>query len=443
MKKLVTIAGAVATRSGYGNHTRDIVRALINSEKYEVNIISLPWGNCPMTALSPDTDQDIISRIIGPQLNRQPDIFIQISVPNEFQAVGKYNIGITAGIETTACAPEWIEGCNRMNKIITVSNHSRDIFLKTVFDKIDEASKQKIGELRVTTPVEVLFEGVDTDVFTPQRQLTDSVITELKDIPEKFCFLFVGHWLKGDIGQDRKDVGMLVKVFAELFKNKPPKSRPALILKTSGATFSIMDRDEIMRKLNFILQPYGNTAPNVYLLHGDMTEPEINALYNHPKIKAMVSFTKGEGYGRPLAEFACIGKPIIATNWSGHIDFLDNKYTLLIPGKLTEIHESATDNHLMKGSQWFTVDYNAAAQAMFAVYSNYDAYLVPAKKQMERMQNMFTLEHMNKQLIDMIENEAQSLPTPMQLVLPKLRKIENTETPKITLPKLKKIEATA
>ena len=193
MRKKIIVMGPVATRSGYGNHTRDIVRSLINADKYDVQIVSMPWGDCPMTALDPEKDADIISRIATTAINYQPDFHIQVSVPNEFQAYGKYNIGITAGIETTVCAPEWIEGCNRMDKIITVSEHSKKVFLDTVFDKVDDKTKQKVGELRVEKPVDVLFEGVDTDIFHKELNIKESVTEQLKGIPEKFAFLFVGH----------------------------------------------------------------------------------------------------------------------------------------------------------------------------------------------------------------------------------------------------------
>lgn len=439
MKKTVIVMGPVATRSGYGNHTRDIVRSLINSDKYDVKVISLPWGECPMTALDPEADVDIINCIATTQINYQPDIHIQVSVPNEFQAFGKYNIGITAGIETTVCAPEWIEGCNRMDKIITVSEHSKKVFQDTVFDKVNDKTKQKVGELKLEKPIEVLFEGVDVDIFHKESNIEQTVIDQLREVKESFAFLFVGHWLKGDIGQDRKDVGMLIKVFAEAFKNKTSRNKPALILKTSGATFSIMDRDAIMARISSILAPYGNKAPNVYLLHGDMTEEEINSLYNHPKVKAMVSLTKGEGYGRPLAEFGTSEKPIIASGWSGHVDFLKPDCSILLPGKLTDVHASAADNHILAQGKWFTVDYAAAAKAMHDVMENYDRYKIGAKKQAEHINTNFTLEKMEEKLVEMIDSAAASIPQPVALKLPKLKKAGDVEAPKIKLPKLQKI----
>ena len=152
MKPFIVVQGPVATRSGYGNHTRDLVTALIKSNKYEIQIISLPWGACPMDALKPDNLEhvDIMKHIARANITRQPDVFIQISVPNEFRLApdgkelqaGKYNIGITAGIETTHVASDFIQGANRMDMVITTSNHSKKSFIDTVFDQMDKKTKQ-------------------------------------------------------------------------------------------------------------------------------------------------------------------------------------------------------------------------------------------------------------------------------------------------------------
>ena len=60
---------------------------------------------------------------------------MQITIPSEFQPIGKYNIGVTAGIETTVAPGDWIEGINRMNLTLTSSEHSKKVFLDTVFAK--------------------------------------------------------------------------------------------------------------------------------------------------------------------------------------------------------------------------------------------------------------------------------------------------------------------
>ena len=442
MKPFVVIQGPVQSRSGYGDHTRDIAYSIISTDKYEVKIISLPWGATPLNALELDNTKHaaIAACIAKTNITQQPDIFIQISVPNEFQPHGKYNIGITAGIETDTVSAEFLEGCNRMNLIVTTSEHSANGFRNTTYEKRDKNTNQSIGTLRLEKPIKVLFEGLDLEVYNKVTPDYETVLTELKSIKEPFAFLFVGHWLKGDIGADRKDIGMLIKTFCEAFKNKAQHNKPALVLKTSHAGFSVMDREEIIRKIQIVTTPYGNQAPSIYLIHGDLSESEMNALYNHPKIKAMVSFTHGEGYGRPLLEFSVTGKPVIAPNWSGHIDFL--KHAVLLPGEINKVHDSATDQFILKGSNWFTVNYGYAAAILRDVVDNYKNYLDNARKQARVVREEFNMERMAIELLSIIESSASSIPQAVQLQLPKLKKMgEQTEAPKITLPKLKKIEA--
>jgi len=439
MKPFIVVQGPVATRSGYGNHTRDLVTSLIRSNKYEIQIISLPWGSCPADALKNDNDDhiNIMKRIATQQINQKPDVFIQVSVPNEFQAAGKYNIGVTAGIETDQVSSDFIEGCNKMDLIITTSQHSKDGFVRSVYDKIDDKTKQKIDELSLKKPIEVLFEGIDTNVYKRTNEIHKSIKDQLSIVKESFAFLFVGHWLRGAMGQDRKDIGMLVKTFAETYKNKASHNRPALILKTSGAGFSIMDRDEHMQKIQQILAPYGHKAPKIYLLHGDLTDNEMNSLYNHPKIKAMISFTKGEGFGRPLLEFTATGKPVIASAWSGQVDFLKD-YSIMLPGDLKEIHESAADKFLLKGSKWFTVNYQYASAVIKDISEDYKKYLPKAKEQMKYTNSTFTLDKMALKFIDLVDRGLSDIPQEISLKLPKLKKVEK---PTLKLPKLKKVEA--
>jgi len=443
MKPFILVQGPVATRSGYGNHTRDLVTALIKANKYDIQIVSLPWGSTPMTALEPDNHdhQEIDKRIARQNITRQPDVFIQVSVPNEFQKVGKYNIGITAGIETTIVSHEFLEGCNRMDLILTTSNHSKAGFASSTYDKMDEKTKQKVGTLKLETPIEVLFEGLDLDVYKKVDKIHETVKSELKDIKEDFCYLFVGHWLQGTIGQDRKDVGMMIKTICETFKRKSSHNRPGLILKTSHAGFSIMDRDEITRKIQEVIRPYGNKAPSIYLLHGDLTDNEMNSLYNHSKVKAMVSFTKGEGFGRPLLEFSITGKPVIASGYSGHLDFLHKDHSTLLPGEMNNVHPSAADQFILKDAKWFTVNYAFASKVLTDCVKNYKIHLERSRKQGHITKTEFNLNKMNKLFCQFVDKGLEVVPKQVGLNLPKLKKVATNNTPKIKLPKLKKVEA--
>tara|TARA_Y100001937_G_C7121822_1_gene332996 strand:- start:1039 stop:2388 length:1350 start_codon:yes stop_codon:yes gene_type:complete len=446
-KQLVVVQGPVATRSGYGNHTRDLVRSLIAMDKYDLRLISLPWGNCPMTALNAadPNDKPIIDRIITQPLDKQPDIFIQVSVPNEFCMApdgktpikpGKFNIGVTAGVESNVMPPECIQGLNRMDMNITVSKHTTDIIQQTIYDQVDERTKQKTGILKSTQPIEILFEGSDLNIYKKTNELDKNVVEELNQIPEQFCFLVCGHWIKGKLGQDRKDIGMTIKTFIETFKNTGKTKRPALILKTSGANFSIIDRDIVWQKIQDVLAPYKD-HPNIYLLHGDFSDHEMNSLYNHPKVKAMVSFTKGEGYGRPLQEFGLTGKPIIASNWSGQLDFLHKEYVTLLPGQLTQVDKSAADRFILHESKWFTVNYQFASKLLKDVFKHYKKYLAKSRKQAHHVRTNFSLEKMTEQFEKILSKAV--VPEKVDIKLPKLKKVANTP-PKLKLPKLKKVE---
>ncbi len=334
-KNSCVIYAPVDTLSGYGSRSRDTVKSIIElkKEEWDIKIIPCSWGNTPNGFIDENPEwQFLTPHFINGQLTSQPDIFIWITVPSEFQKVGKYNIGITAGLETTIVPGDWVEGVNRMDLVLVSSEHSKKAFLNSKFQKMNEKTKQVEGTIEVTTPIEVLFEGIDTNIYK-YLDKPNTEIGALNTIPEDFAYLFVGHWLPGDLGEDRKNVGLLIKAFFELFKNK--KNAPALILKTSIIGPSYMDRDEVLKRIKMIRSTVNSTdLPNVYLLHGEFSDEEMNEIYNHPKVKAMVSLTKGEGFGRPLLEFTQSKKPIITTNWSGHLDFLNTGFTTLIPGTL-------------------------------------------------------------------------------------------------------------
>ncbi|MBC8428456.1 glycosyltransferase family 4 protein [bacterium] len=445
-RPLVLVTAPVGTRSGYGSHSRDIVRSLIAMDKFDVKVWPVRWGSTPQNALEEGNPNDIpiIERLLdNPNMDRQPDIHFHIVVPNEFQAIGKYNVGITAGLETTVCPPEWVEGLNRMNLNIVPANFVKGTIEKVVFDKHDKNTKQKIGEVRCQTPLEVLFEGADTNIYKTTKEFSKDLVDELSAIEEDFCFLFVGHWLQGGLGQDRKDLGMLIKTFLETFKNK--KNQPALILKTSGATPCILDREDIMAKLTQIKDTVDGELPNIYVLHGDLSDDEMNDLYNHPKVKAHVSFTHGEGFGRPLLEASLSEKPVIASNWSGHTDFLDSKKSVLLPGSMNDVKpESLQKGMHIKGTQWFTVNYNYASKILKDVYDNHSKYLVKAKKQGIMNKTKFSLDAMTVQFEKILDNYLPNFEAPAQpveLKLPQLKKVgEVKEKPKISLPKLKRVK---
>tara|TARA_B100001758_G_scaffold68317_1_gene57279 strand:- start:4501 stop:5781 length:1281 start_codon:yes stop_codon:yes gene_type:complete len=422
-KPLVLVSGPVETRSGYGNHARDICRALIELDKYDVLINSVPWGSTPMNALEDDNKhhQEIKSRILNNnQLPKQPDLHFHIVIPNEFQPIAKKNIGITAGIEATIPAPNWIDGINRMDLTICTSEFTKQVFTNAEFTKKNPDGSEVVH--KIAKPMETLFEGFE-EIYKTTTEFDKEVEEAFEPVEEDFGFLYTGHWLQGGLGQDRKDTGMLIKVFCETFKNQ--KNTPALILKTSGATFSIIDRNEILNKIKDIKNSIrADSLPNVYLIHGNFTDEQMNQMYNHPKVNAHVSFTHGEGFGRPLLEAAQSGKPIAVSNWSGHLDFLHGSYCSLIPGSLTKVPKGAFPKELFfEESQWFTVNYQIASQILKDIYNNYKKYKVKAQ-QLKVYTQAFSFEKMKERLDELIEPLVDAVPKQVTLNLPKLNKVK-------------------
>ena len=417
-KPLLVFQAPVATRSGYGDHSRDILKSLFELDRYDIKIVPTRWGNTPQDQINISTEfgQNIIQNIVT-QLDRQPDIYIQISVANEFRRVGKYNIGITAGVETTIAPQEFIQGGNQMDLIITPSQFTKDVLVKTSYDQVDKNTKQKVGELKLERPVEVLFEGVNTEIFNGKssKSILDSVDTD-------FNFLFVGHWLAGDLGHDRKDVGMMIKTFCTVFKDLPKKQQPGLILKTSQAGFSVMEREGISKKIQEVTNQFGDKCPPIHLVFGDLSESELNDLYNDKKVKSMIMFTKGEGYGRPLAEFTSTGKPIIVSKWSGHTDFLPEENTVYLEGELKEVHKSAANKFLLEQAKWFTVDYSKAAGKIYDVFKNYKKHLKSSEGLKTNINKNFNLSKQTEVLKGILDKYVK-VQQKVELKLPEIKKL--------------------
>lgn len=426
-KQYCVISCPIDCYAGYGARSRDFVKALyeLKKEEWEIEILPQRWGSTPWSYIADNQEEwGWIVPLLNTtgQLKKQPDFWCQVTVPNEFQAIGKFNVGLTAGIETTLCHASWIDGVNRMNLTLVSSQHAKNVFEQSAFTENNKQG-QKVREIKLERPVEILFEGADLNkyFFIEDAKIpdTDLVIT-LDGIKEEFNYLVVGHWLQGDLGEDRKNIGLTIKTFLETFKNK--KNKPGMVLKISSGSASIMDREAILEKIDAIRKTIDSKdLPNLYLIHGELDDEDMNYLYNHGKIKAMISLTKGEGFGRPLLEFSLSNKPIITTAYSGHIDFLFAEYTSMIGGQVIQIHPSAVvENMLIPESGWFSPDVKQAEFYLRDVYEKYAKYQEKAKQQAHKSKTMFSFEEMKNLLSTYLEK----VPKQVGLTLPKLKRID-------------------
>jgi glycosyltransferase involved in cell wall biosynthesis len=182
-----------------------------------------------------------------------------------------------------------------------------------------------------------------------------------------------------------------------------------------------MDRDEMLKKIDAIRNTVSGSLPNIYLLHGEMDDKDINNLYNHGKVKAMISLTKGEGFGRPLLEFTLSKKPLIVTAWSGHIDYLYMENTCMVGGTLKGVHPSAqVKDMILPESAWFSPDTKQAEFYLKDIFEKYSKYEERAKKQAHQSKTKFSFDEMKKAL----EAVFNKIPKSVGLTLPKLKKIE-------------------
>jgi glycosyltransferase involved in cell wall biosynthesis len=329
--KTVLLRAPVLTQSGYGVHSRQIARWLLSKPNIDVKFHALPWGTTPWHVNS-DSENGLIGKIMHRTVdgNFHADVSLQLQLPNEWNvSVGKYNVGITAGVETDKCNPVWLSAINSMNRVIVPSQHAANCFKNT-------------GHVNV--PMDVI----------PESYIDEISADSLPDLPNfstDFNFLVFGQITGNNPHNDRKNTFYTVKWLCEVFKDNKDVG---IVIKTNSGRHTKIDRNLVKSLFNNLLAecrtgPY----PKIHLLHGDMNDKEVAALYRHPQIKALVSATRGEGYGLPILEAAASGLPVIATGWSGHLDFLNHGKFISLDYKLDEVHHSRVDGQIfLKGMKW-------------------------------------------------------------------------------------------
>ena len=449
MKKQVLMCAPFNTRSGYGDHARSIFYSIMDREDFEIKCVDVRWGSTPRNHLDPKIPKHkkLLDTFTDGKNLQQPDIYIDIRIPNEFQTPGKINVGITAGVETDVVSPEFIQGCNKMTLTLTTSNFTMNTFKKCVYDQTKEVNGQQqvIGSVKVDKPMGVLSEGIDTTIFKPIKDAgksDDQFKKEIYDmIDESFVYLFVGQWGKGGYGQDRKNISVMIKCFLQAFANQP--NPPALLLKTNGANFSHLDKEDTIKKIQVEKDKFSSadSLPNIYLLHGDLTLEQMALLYNLPKVKAMLSCTHGEGFGRPLAEATCCDLPVIASGWSGQMDFLNGKQSTLIEGELKPIPKDLIWKPIIvEPGKWFNVNEVDVINKLRYFKKNHKKLKHQAKILGMNNRGKHSLDTMKREFNKILDNLLEQVPTNVSLKLPKLKKKTESKPPaKIKLPKLKKV----
>jgi len=417
MKKKLLVTGPALTASGYGEQSRFALRALRSREDlFDIYLTPTSWGQCGWIHEDNEErawiDSLIMKTVQYTQAsNNQPqyDISLQISIPNEWKKMAPINIGYTAGIETNKISPAWVQPSNEMDKIIVVSSFAKKGFDNGVFTAVNQQTGKQIQGYKVNTPIEVVnyasrkIDGIELDL----------------NLTTDFNFLVVAQ------AGPRKNLANTIKWFVEEFKN----DNVGLICKTHLGGSSQIDREAITNNLKQILEQHKDRKCKVYLLHGDMSEGEMTSLYTHPKVKALVSLSHGEGFGLPLFEAAGLGLPVITTEWSGHTDFMycPNKEGKVKPHfarvdfTLGPVQpEAIWGGVIEKDTMWSFPVGNSAKSEMRGVYKDWNRYRGQAKRLALHIEKEFAAEKIYEGFVEYVYGK-------------RIEKFDMNKLPKISL----------
>lgn len=374
MRKKVLVRGPALTQSGYGEHTRFLLRSLrAYPDKFDIYLVALNWGQTGWLSEETEERNWIDSLILKTHNHVESggrfDMSVQVSIPNEWEKLAPYNVGVTAGIETTKVAPVWLEKGNQMDKIITISRHAKTVHESTMYEGINKNTQQPM-KLQNEVPVEI--------VHYPVKEFEPDPLP--LDLDYDFNYLMVSQW------GPRKNMENAIKWWIE--ENYDEKV--GLVIKTSTKNNSIMDRHHVTKMLKDLITfalPEEHKC-KIYLLHGDLSEGQMQSLYQNKKIKALVTLTHGEGFGLPLFDAACHGLPVIAPAWSGHCDFLYISYEngnrkpffADVDYDIAPVHPQAVwDGVVQKDSMWCYPQEGHYKMRLRQVRKNWDKWKKKAK----------------------------------------------------------------
>jgi len=407
MKKNVLLVGPLLTRSGYGEQARFALRALRSRpDLFEIFIKPITWGKTSwITDNTPERrwiDETIEKTIGYMQQGGQFDLSLQVTIPNEFQKVAPRNIGYTAGIETTQPAPIWTQQCNEMDSVIVVSNHSKDVLERARFEGVDTDTNQKVI-LENNTKITAVNYPVKTFDELPDLEL---------ELDTSFNFLTVAQ-----LGP-RKDVESTIQWFLQEFKDDDV----GLVIKTNVAKNCLMDRSLCLSNLKAMIDQAATPERKckIYMIHGNLTDEEMHALYVDEKINAMVAIPHGEGFGLPIFEAAYSGLPIVSIGWSGQCDFLYDHETPRQPHfyevafDIRPVPDAAIwDGVIVKESGWAYAREQSAKEQMRNCYNdiinnNEDSIAANSAQRASQILEYFTEENMYKQFVNCVFDESEA-----------------------------------
>lgn len=371
MKK-VLIRGPLLSQSGYGVHSRQILEYFLKRKDCEVTTQILPWGITPWCVNS-EKENGIFGQAMAKNkpVQEKFDISVQIQLPNEWdEKLAKFNIGVTAGVETDKCSPDWATvQRQKMDMVIVPSSHTKMGFLNT------DTSQEK-------TPIVVIPESFFHDL---EKEVTEQPF----EFSTKKNFLTIGMFTADDPSCDRKNLANTVKWFCQEFDGR---NDVGLIVKASKGRETSIDRELVRKTLSQVIKTANcKRPPAVYMLHGTMERDHMNALYKHPSLVGLISATRGEGFGLPMLEAAVAGLPVVCTNWSSITEFLNGKSFLGVDYDLVQLPEPRVDGKIfVKGAKWAEPRESNFKRKLRKLDENFDEYKEAAIELSRNLKNNYS-----------------------------------------------------
>jgi len=335
----VILRAPLLSLSGYGVHSRQVFKWLL-TRNVDVSVQVVPWGICTFL-LDPELEDGLIGEAMRRTvpLDSPADVSMQVQLPDEWDAsLAKTNIGITAGVETDICSSKWVDACKKMDLVIVPSTFTKQTFVRSGVPESKIAVVPEHYNLKLT-----------------ESESAGRLRANIESLPTSFNFLIFGQITGMSPETDRKNTFFALKWLAEAFKNDPDVG---IVLKTNMGRHTTIDRSNSTKMLQQLINEVRTGPfPRFYLAHGMLDNEELTGIYNASNIKALVAPTRGEGWGLTIIDSAAAGLPVIATGYSGHMDFMSKIKFISLDYKMSPVHPSRIDGRVfVEGCRWVDVD---------------------------------------------------------------------------------------
>jgi len=372
----IRIRGPVEDATGYAKVTREIALAL-HRLGADVCLEPVAWG-ATRAGLSPKTKKLLESFTAGKNTGC---CLVNIGIPPFFARDGCPSIGLTM-LEADGISPSWTSFCNRMDEVWVPSRFNKMTFAKSGVDE---------------RKIKVMPLGVDINRFTAAGPKLP--FPEVS--PLTFKFLSVFEWVP------RKGPDILLKAFLQEFG---AQDDVCLILKchSNGSDYDPTGRS-IKEAIQNITRQYRkeiNHAPPILVLARTLPDAQMPALYR--AADCFVLPTRGEGWNLPALEALASGLPVITTNWSAHLDWLDQDNAFLIDVEALEpVPRLGTPNDFVYGGfRWARPSLEHLRHLMRWVYEHRDAARERALKAREVIELNLTWDASAKRMFERLQESA-------------------------------------